>query len=93
MKSCLALMKDETTLNALHGMIDHLVHEMEFHTTQRVVIQVLHKKRTSGEFGLSAQIRDYDMYWVILYLGFNVNVFSTQTWEMMGKPKFIWSLV
>jgi len=28
---------------------------------------------------------------VFLYLGYNVNVLPNNTWEMMGKPKLIWS--
>jgi hypothetical protein len=55
------------------------------------VNQVLCKKRTSDEFRLSAQIGDYDMDQVILDLGSDVNVFPKKTWEMMGKPKLIWS--
>jgi hypothetical protein len=86
-------MKDETALNTLHGMFDHFIQEMELHTTHRVVNQVLHKKRTNNEFILSVQIGDYDMDQVILDLGSNVNVFLKKTWEMMGKPKLIWSPV
>jgi hypothetical protein len=29
----------------------------------------------------------------ILYLGSDVNVLPKKTWEMMGKPKLIWSLI
>jgi hypothetical protein len=55
------------------------------------VNQVLHKKRTSGEFILSAQIEDYEMDQVILDLGSDVNVLLKKTWEMMGKPNLILS--
>jgi hypothetical protein len=50
LKSCLELMKDETTLNALHGMIDQCTQDREVPMTQRVVNQVLCKKRTNKEF-------------------------------------------
>jgi hypothetical protein len=30
---------------------------------------------------------------VILELGSNVNVFTKHTWEIMGKPILVWSLV
>jgi hypothetical protein len=65
MKICLALMKDEVALNALCGMIDHSTQEREFHTTQRVVNQVLRKKRRSDEFRLIVQIGAYDINQVI----------------------------
>jgi hypothetical protein len=84
-------MKDETTLNALCEMIDHCAQEREIPTAQRVVNQVLHKKRTNKEFKLSAQIGEYDVDNFILGLGSNVNVVPKQTWELMGKPKLIWS--
>jgi hypothetical protein len=61
--------------------------------THRVVNQVLHIKRTNREFRLRAHIGEYDVDNVILYLGSNVNVLSKKTWEMMGKPNLIWSLV
>jgi len=57
------------------------------------VNQVLRKKRTNGEFRLSAKIGEYDVDNVILDLGFDVNVLPKQTWEMMGKTKIIWSHV
>jgi hypothetical protein len=54
MRSCVELMKDETTLSALCDMIDHCTQEREIPIAERVVNQVLHKKRTNGEFILSA---------------------------------------
>jgi hypothetical protein len=93
MKICLELMKDETTLNALRGMIDHFTRERKVSTAQRVVNQVLRKKRTSRDFRLNVHIGEYDMDNVILELGSNVNFLPKKTWEMMGKPKLIWSLV
>jgi hypothetical protein len=86
MRSCIELMKYETMLNALCEMIDHCAQEREIPTTQRVVNQVLRKKRTNREFILSAQIGEYDVDNVILDLGSDVNVLPKKTWEMMGKP-------
>jgi hypothetical protein len=61
--------------------------------TQRVVNQVLRRKRTNEEFRFNAQIGEYDVDNVILDLGSDVNVLPKQTWEMMGKPKMVWSPV
>jgi hypothetical protein len=80
-------------VNALYEMIDHCTQEREIPITQRVVNQVLHKKRTNREFRLSAQIGEYDVDNVILDLGSDVNVLPKKTWEMMGKTKLIWSPV
>jgi hypothetical protein len=50
LKSCLELMKDENALNTLCNMIDHCTQERTIPTIQKVVNQVLRKKRTNGEF-------------------------------------------
>jgi hypothetical protein len=86
-------MKDETALSMLYDMIDHCTQGRKTPIAQRVVNQVLHRKRTNGEFRFSAQIGEYDVDNVILDLGSDVNVLPKQTWEMMGKPKLVWSLV
>ena len=35
---------------------------------------------------MTAQIRDYDMDYIILDLGSDVNILTRKTWESMGKP-------
>lgn len=42
---------------------------------------------------LTAQIGDYEMYQVILDLGFHANVLPKQTWERMGRHVLQWSLI
>ena len=37
------------------------------------------------------QIGDYDMDYIILDPGSNVNILTCQTWEIMGKPPLEWS--
>jgi hypothetical protein len=40
---------------------------------------------------LNAQISQYDIDYVVLDLGSEVNVMTKQTWALMGKPKLIYS--
>ena len=40
---------------------------------------------------MTAQIGDYDMDYIILDLGSDVNILTCQTWEIMGKPPLEWS--
>jgi hypothetical protein len=40
---------------------------------------------------LNSQIREYDINYVVLDLGSEVNVMMKQTWALMGKPKLIYS--
>jgi hypothetical protein len=82
LKSCLQLMKDDFVLNTLCKMIINAHKKRNFHIIQRVVNQVMCKKRTNGEFRLSAQIGEYDVDNVILDLGSDVNVLPKQT---LGK--------
>jgi len=72
-------MKYETTLNKLCEMIYHCAQEREIPIAQKVVKQVLHRKRTNRDFRLSLQIGEYDVDNVILDLGSNVNVFPKNT--------------
>ena len=48
---------------------------------------------TGRELIMTAQIGDYNMDYIILYLGFDVNIVTRQTWEGMGKLRLIWSPV
>ena len=40
---------------------------------------------------MTTQIGNYDMDYIILDLGSNVNILTRQTWEIMGKPPIEWS--
>jgi hypothetical protein len=57
----------------------------------RVVHQVSKKRRKNKELHLNAQIGEYDIDYVVLDLGSEVNVMMKQTWALMGKPKLIYS--
>jgi hypothetical protein len=50
LRSCLELMKDESALSILCGMIDHCAQEKEIHVTHQAVNKVHRKKRTNREF-------------------------------------------
>ena len=40
---------------------------------------------------MTAQIGEYDMNYIILDLGSDVNILTRQTWESMNKPRLEWS--
>ena len=40
---------------------------------------------------MTTQIGDYDMDYIILDLGYDVNILTWKTWESMGKPRLDWS--
>jgi hypothetical protein len=84
-------MKDRNALSMLYNMIDHYTKGRDTPVAQRMVNQVLCKKRSNEEFKFNAQIREYDVDNVILDLGSDVNVLPKQSWEMMGEPELVWS--
>ena len=51
--------------------------------------QISRKIRTSKELHISAQIGDYDVDYVVLDLGSEVNVMTKKAWALMGKPRLI----
>jgi len=67
------------------GMIDPVLN--------RAIHQVSIKIRTNEELHLNAQIGDYDIDYVVLDLVLEVNVMMKKTWELMGKPKLIYSSI
>ena len=58
---------------------------------ERAVNQIKRYIRTGREMRLSAMIESYEMDEVVLDLGFEVNVMTKQTWEIMAKPKLAFS--
>jgi hypothetical protein len=57
----------------------------------RVVHQITKKRRKNKELHLNSQIGEYDIDYVVLDLGSEVNVMTKQTWTLIGKPKLIYS--
>jgi hypothetical protein len=79
-KSCVELMKDINMLCMLYNMIDHYTKGRDIPFTERMVNQVLHRKRMNEEFRFNAQIGEYNVDDVILDLGYDVNVVPKHTW-------------
>jgi hypothetical protein len=89
--TCIDLIKDEIVVQELQ----HLIRQYEIGRVDpmlsRVVNQESRKRRTRKELDLSAQIGDYDMDYVVLDLGSEVNVTTKQSWALIEKPKLIYS--
>ena len=43
------------------------------------------------ELRMNVQIGDYDMDYIILDMGSDVNILTRQTWESVGNPRLDWS--
>ena len=82
------LMQDKYAIAELQAMIEELHVEPR---PENKVNQVRKKIKTSRELRMTAQIGDYDMDYIILDLGSDVNILTRQNWESMGKPCLDWS--
>jgi hypothetical protein len=58
---------------------------------KKEVHQVSRKRRKNKELHLNSHIGDYDIDYVVLDLGSEVNVMTKQTWALMGKHNLIYS--
>ena len=56
-------------------------------------MKYLHKKKIGKEMRMNIQIGDYAVDSIILDLRLDVNILMEKTWENMGKPQLVWSLV
>jgi len=58
---------------------------------KKYLFQVSKEKYTRRELKMTTELDGYDMDGVILYLGFEVNIFPRKSWEMMDKTNFFCS--
>ena len=63
----------------------------EENSPAKKVNSVKTKFKMGRELRMSTQIGDYDMDYIILDLGSDVNSLMCQTWEIMGKAPLEWS--
>ena len=76
------LIEDKDVIAELQAIIEEIPIEPR---PKKKVNQVRRKFKTSHELRMTAQIGDYDMDYIILDLGSDVNILMRQTWESMGK--------
>ena len=89
--TCLKLIQDEKVVQELQNLIRQYELGKIDPLLNRAVHQVGKKRRKNKELHLNAQIGEYDIDYVVLDLGSEVNVMTKQTWALMGKPKLIYS--
>ena len=87
LSSFLALIWDKYVIAELQALIEESPKESQ---PKRRVNQVKKKFKTGHELRMTAQIGDYDMDYIILDLGSNVNILLRRTWESMGNPCLDW---
>ena len=81
-------MQDKYAIAELQAMIGEIPVALQH---EKKVNQVWKKYKTGRELRMTAQIGDYNMDYIILDLGSDVNILTWKTWESMGKPRLDWS--
>jgi hypothetical protein len=81
--SCVKLLNNKNSLQVLQSLLEKNNFEEE---AVKIVNRVCKKRRTSREFRLNENIKDFDMGDIILDLGSEVNVLPKKTSKAMGEP-------
>jgi hypothetical protein len=85
------LIKDEKAIQELQNLVRQYEIGKVDPLLNKEVHQLSKKRRTNKQLHLNAQIGEYHIDYVVLDLGSKINVMTKQTWELMGKPKLIYS--
>jgi hypothetical protein len=89
--TCVNLIQDKCIVQELQYLIKQYELGKIESLLNREVHQIEKRRRTNKELHLNAQIGEYDIDYVVLDLGSEVNVMTKQTWALMGKMKLIYS--
>jgi hypothetical protein len=89
--TCVKLIQDESVIQELQNLIKHYELGNNDALLNWEVHQITKKRRTNKELHLNSQIGEYDIDYVVLDLGSEVNVITKKTWALMGKPRLIYS--
>jgi hypothetical protein len=81
--TCIKLIQDESIVHELQNLLRQYELGKIDPLTNRAVHQVSKKKRKKKELHLNAQIGEFDINYVVLDLGSEVNVRTKQTWALM----------
>ena len=85
------MIQDENAVQELHNLIRQYELGKIDPLLKRATHQIGKKIRTNKELHLNSQIGEYDIDYVVLDLGSEVNVMTKKTWALMGKPTLIYS--
>jgi hypothetical protein len=85
---CVKLMNDRNSLQILQNILENCQPREEGVKTMN---QVWKKTRRSIEFTMNENIGDFNMSYIILDLGSEVNVIPKNTYKAMGEPQLGYS--
>ena len=86
LQSCVKVLSDLSSVKILQNILEKCSSETEEKLEQKIVNHLHTRRRTSREFRMNANIRDFNMGDIILDLGSEVHVLPKKTWQCMGEP-------
>ena len=89
--TCVKLIQDESAVQELQNLIRQYERGKIDPLLNWAVHKIGKKRRKNKELHLNSQIGEYDIDYVVLDLGSEVNVMTKQTWALMGKLRLIYS--
>jgi hypothetical protein len=80
LQSCVKVLNDPSSVKILQNISEKCSIETEGNLEQKTINHLHTRRRTSREFRMNANIRDFNMGDIILDLGYEVNVLPKKTW-------------
>jgi hypothetical protein len=93
LQSCVKVLSDPSSVKILKNILEKCSIETEGKLEPKTVNHLHIRRRTSREFRLNANIKDFNMGDIILDLVSEVNVLPKKTWKCMGEPTLGYSPV
>ena len=88
LRICLSLVNDENSTVELFSLLEEPEEDIQ---QEKVVNHIDKIRKVRWQLCMNAEIGDYDMDFIILDLGSNVNILKKKTRESAGNPKLAWS--
>jgi hypothetical protein len=88
--TCIKIIQDENVVRELQNLIKQYELGKIDPLLNRAVHQIGKRRRKDKELHLNSQIGKYDIDYVVLDLGSEVNVMIKKTWALMEKPKLLY---
>jgi hypothetical protein len=92
-QSCVKVLNDPSSVKILQNILERCSIDREGKLEQKTINHIHTRRRTSREFRLNANIEDFNMGYIILDIGSEVNVLPKKTWKCMGEPTLGYSPV
>jgi hypothetical protein len=80
LQSCVMLLNDPSSVKVLQNFLERCNKKVEGKLEKKTINNLHTRIRTSKEFRLNSNIRDFNIGYIILDLGSEVNILPKNTW-------------